>query len=77
MTEKSVDESERCVPGSLQEGESEPTALAAGDSVYTSAATFEELPLSPELLQVCDPLYPITQCSGCTPVLWATGYLSW
>lgn len=47
-----ADEPDRHQQGGLQEGESEPTALAAGESVYTSAATFEELPLSPELLQV-------------------------
>lgn len=47
-----VDEPDRSLHVGLQEGESEPTAVAAGDSVYTSAATFEELPLSSELLQV-------------------------
>lgn len=47
-----VDEPDRGLHVGLQEGESEPTAVAAGDSVYTSAATFEELPLSSELLQV-------------------------
>ena len=35
-------------------GEGELTAHVAGNSMYASAASFEDLPLSPELLQVCD-----------------------
>ena len=51
--EEAADEPDRALAsGGLREGESAPTAVAAGDSVYTSAAAFEDLPLSPELLQV-------------------------
>lgn len=54
--EVQADEPDRTLHVGLQEGESEPTAMAAGDSVYSSAASFEELPLSEELLQArCSP----------------------
>jgi hypothetical protein len=38
--------------GGLQESEHEPTAKSVGDTPYSSAKTFEELPISQELLQV-------------------------
>lgn len=38
--------------GGLQESEAEPTTVAADDTPYTSAQSFEDLPLSDDLLKV-------------------------